>query len=78
MKERGETRTHFRTLELPGDASHDVHGVGTTHSDADAAEATAVWCVRICTDQHDSRIGVVLQDDLQNYTICLLKYNEYS
>lgn len=57
-------RTHIGTLELPGDSSHDIHSVGSTHSDTDGAQATAIRCVGICTNQQHSRIGIVLQDDL--------------
>lgn len=56
--------THFGTLELPGDSSHDIHSVSSTHSDTDATQSAAIGCVGVCTNQHHSRIGIVLQDDL--------------
>ena len=58
------SKTHIGTLELPGDSCHDVHSVRSTHSDADGAEATAIGSVGVCTNQHHSRVRIVLQDDL--------------
>lgn len=58
------SKAHFRTLELPGDSGHDVHGICSAHSDADGAEATAVGCVGVRANQHHPGVGVVLQNDL--------------
>lgn len=58
------SKTHFRTFELPRDSSHDIHGVSSTHSNTDGTQATAIGSVGVCTNQHHSRIGVILQDDL--------------
>lgn len=55
---------HLGTLELPGDPCHDVHGVRSSHADADGAQAAAVWRVGVCADEHHAGVGVVLQDDL--------------
>lgn len=57
-------KTHFRTLELPRDSSHDIYGVSSTHSNTDGTQATAIRSVGVCTNQHHSRIGIILQDDL--------------
>lgn len=57
-------RTHFGTLELPRDSSHDIHSISSTHSNTDGTQATAIGSVGVCTNQHHSRIGIVLQDDL--------------
>lgn len=56
--------TNFGTFELPGDSSHDIHSVCSTHSYTDAPEATAIGSVGVCTNQHHTRIGIVLQDNL--------------
>lgn len=58
------SRTHIRTLELPRDSSHDINGVSSTHSNTDGTQATTIGSVGVCTNQHHSRIGIILQDDL--------------
>lgn len=57
-------RTHFGALELPWDSGHHIHSISSTHSDADGTQATTIGGVGVCTNQHYSRVGVVLQDDL--------------
>lgn len=73
MKDRQRRRNsaHLWTLELPGDSCHDIYGVGSSDSDADGTKTTTVWCVGICADKHDPRVGVVLEDDL----FCLRNLN---
>lgn len=56
---------YFWTLELPGDSCHDIYSISSSDSDADSTKPTAIRCVGICANQHDSRIGVVLKNDLQ-------------
>ena len=56
--------THIGTLELPGYVSHDVHGVGSSHSNADGPQPPPIGRVGVCANQHDSRVGIVFQDDL--------------
>lgn len=58
------SRTHFRTLELPRDSSHDIHSVSSTHANTDGTQATAIGSVGVGTNQHHSRISIILQDDL--------------
>ena len=51
-------------LQLPRHTGHDVHGVGTAHTDGDHAEATRVHGVAVRPDHHAAREGVVLEHHL--------------
>ena len=51
-------------LELPRHAGHDVHGVGTTHTDGDHAEATRIHGVAVRADHHAAGEGVILKHHL--------------
>lgn len=55
-------------LQLPGQASHDVNGIGTTDTDGAHAETTGVGGVRVGTDKQTTGESVVLEDDLVDDT----------
>ena len=52
------------SLEFPGQASHDVDSVRAADSDSARAEAASIGGVRVGADDHGTREGVVLEDDL--------------
>lgn len=56
--------THFGTFELPWDTSHDIYSICSTHSNTDAPQAPTVRCVGVCTNQHYSWVGIILQNNL--------------
>lgn len=65
-------KIYIRTFELPRDSSHDVHSISSTNSYTDATQTTTVRSVGVSADQHHSRIGVVLQNNLEgNVTLDL-------
>lgn len=64
LKERFPT-PHLGALQLPGDASHDVHCISTPNSDADAPQATAIGGMGISTNQKNPRVRIVFQNDLE-------------
>lgn len=64
VNNRMRSRANLGALEFPRDSCHDIHGVGSSHSDANGAQPTTVGRVGVCADQHRSRVGVVLEDDL--------------
>ena len=53
-------------LELPWHAGHDVHGVGSAHTNGDHAEAARIHGVAVRSDHHAAGEGVVLQHHLVN------------
>jgi hypothetical protein len=55
-------------LQLPGETSHDIDGIGTTDTDGSASETTSVGGVRVSTDDQSTGESVVLQNDLVNDT----------
>ena len=54
----------LREFQLPRHAGHHVHGVGTAHTHGHHAQSTGIHRVRIRTDHHATREGVVLEDHL--------------
>lgn len=52
------------TLELPGDSCHDIYSICSSNTDADGTKPTTIRCVGVCANEHHSRVGIVLQDDL--------------
>ena len=54
----------LRVLQLPGEADHGVHGVGSAHADREHAEAARVHGVRVGPDHHSAGEGVVLEHHL--------------
>lgn len=59
--------TDLWTLELPGNASHNVDSVSPSYSDTEAAETSSVRGMTVSTDHEQAGEGVVLQDNLQVY-----------
>lgn len=57
-------RTHFGALELPRDSSHDIDSISSTYSNTNAAQTASIGCVGVSSNQHHSRIRIILQDDL--------------
>lgn len=57
--------SHLGALQLPGDPSHDVHGISTPDSNADASQATAIRGVGISANQKNPRVRIVFQNDLK-------------
>ncbi len=53
-------------LELPRQACHDVHSVGSSDSNCDHAEASSVDSVRVSSNHESSGKGVVFNDNLVN------------
>ena len=51
--------SHLGALQLPGDPSHDVHGISTPDSNADASQATAIRGVGISANQKNPRVCIV-------------------
>lgn len=49
-------------LELPGQASHHVHSISTTHTDSSHTQATSIGGVGVSADHQEAGDGVVLQD----------------
>ena len=50
--------------DVPGEAGHDVDGVGTANADRDHAEPAGVRGVAVGAEHHAAREGVVLEHDL--------------
>ena len=50
--------------QLPGQAGHHLHGVGTAHSHRARAEPAGVGCVRVGPDHQRPRESVILQHHL--------------
>ena len=55
---------HPGALQLPRDVGHHIDCVGTTHTNAEATEATTVGGVRVCANHKEARESIVLEDDL--------------
>ena len=55
-------------LEFPGEASHDIDGIGTTNTASNHTETTSVGGVRVRTDHETAGEGIVLKDDLVDDT----------
>ena len=55
-------------LDLPGQASHHIHSICSTHTHCAHAQAASIGCVRVCADHHASWEGIVLQHNLQRRT----------
>jgi hypothetical protein len=55
-------------LQLPGETSHDIDGIGTTDTDSSHTETTSVGSVRVGTDEESTRESVVLKHDLVDDT----------
>ncbi len=58
------SKTYFGTFEFPRDSSHDIHGISSSNTNTDGTQSPTVRSVGVCTNQHHSRIGVILQNDL--------------
>ena len=54
----------FGEFQLPGHAGHDVHGVGTAHTDGDHSQTTRIHGMAIRSDHHAAWEGVVLEHHL--------------
>jgi len=51
-------------LQLPGHACHYVHRIGAAHADGNHTQSTRIGGVRIGTNHHSSRKGIILQHHL--------------
>mmetsp|Transcript_41547 Transcript_41547/g.106288 ORF Transcript_41547/g.106288 Transcript_41547/m.106288 type:complete len:369 (-) Transcript_41547:81-1187(-) len=59
---------HLGALQLPGQPSHDIHGVRAAHTDRAHAEATSVGGMGVRANHHAAGEGIVLQHDLVDDT----------
>ncbi len=58
----------FRKFQFPGHAGHYVNGIRTAYTDGHHAQTAGVHRVRVRTDHHTSREGVVFQNHLVDNT----------
>ena len=56
----------FRNFKLPLHTRHHVHSVGTAHSNGQHSETACIGGVRVCSDHHSARKGIILQHNLMN------------
>ena len=59
-------------FEFPRQPRHDINGVGSTNTDAQAAQTATIGRVRVSANHQQTRERVILQDDLWNI-VCKMK-----
>ena len=60
--------TDLGGLQLPGEASHHIHSVSSSHAHSAHAQAAGVGGVGVRANHHATREGVVLQHNLRSLT----------